>query len=449
MNSSVLVCLLLTPVFWVLVIKSWRKGFRYLLMYIPFGGLVTLSLYPSPIPTLFPDIFFVIPIYISYFLYQLQSRREKKVPLGFLLIIGALFFLAVLQILNHFLENLLVALIGLKVWFFYIPLVFVTASTIVSKSELISLFRLMVVIAWIPCVIGILIWLAGITFGYIVTLEAIYGPIAKIVSQNFFSFMDGFLFRIPSTFTFVTQYTGFTLAMIVPAYSLMAIESSRKWKMFSASSLVLFSMACLLSGSRGAFIFLPLLLIITLSINGRVFSISKILSILSFMGLIILVFIGFSSVTFNLPNHLLELLIHYGSEVVYKGIVEAIVNAPFGLGTGMNTGASRYAFEDQSFTVFENYYAKSINEFGFLGLILVLGLFLYIIFKGFKILNGVKDPGLKRCAAVLVAFFITMCIHSLKGWQLDLVPINMYYWIFLGSLFSIGSKNFNKHTFVS
>jgi len=416
-----------------------------MLLYIPFGGVVTLSLYPSPIPTLFADIFFVIPLYIGYFIYRLQARTENNIPAVFILLIAALALLAVVQIFNPYLENILVALIGLKVWLFYIPLVFVTASAITSKSELISLFRFMVIVAWIPCIFGILTWIASMTFGHTVTMEAIYGPAAKAASQNLVTFMDGVFFRIPSTFTFVAQYFGFTLAMIVPAYSLMVLEDSKKWKRFSVYSLVLFSAACLMSGSRGAFVFMPLFLLIMFLLNGKFLSILKILCLVPLIGPALLLYVGIDPV--SLFNLIVELLTMYATDIVLEGFVDSLANAPLGLGTGMNTGASRYAFDDQlSFNAFENYYAKSVYEFGFLGLILLLGLFSYIIFKGFKILHGVKDPGLKGCAAVIVAFVITMCLHSLKGWQLDMVPINTYYWIFVGSLFSIGSKNFIKHS---
>ena len=186
-------------------------------------------------------------------------------------------------------------------------------------------------------------------------------------------------------------------------------------------------------------------LLIMFLLNGKFLSILKILCLVPLIGPALLLYVGIDPV--SLFNLIVELLTMYATDIVLEGFVDSLANAPLGLGTGMNTGASRYAFDDQlSFNAFENYYAKSVYEFGFLGLILLLGLFSYIIFKGFKILHGVKDPGLKGCAAVIVAFVITMCLHSLKGWQLDMVPINTYYWIFVGSLFSIGSKNFIKHS---
>ncbi|GAG83772.1 unnamed protein product, partial [marine sediment metagenome] len=62
----------------------------------------------------------------------------------------------------------------------------------------------------------------SMTFGYRETMQAFYGPAAAGATQYFTRFYVGALFfRIPSTFSFVVQYFGYTLAMIVPAYSLM------------------------------------------------------------------------------------------------------------------------------------------------------------------------------------------------------------------------------------
>lgn len=441
MSLALLIALLVTPIFWLLVVRDWRAGYRYMLLYIPFGGIITLALYPSPIPTLFSDIFFVIPLYITYFIYRLQSREKNRISVFFILLVSTLTLLAIVQLFNPYLENLLVGLIGLKVWLFYIPLVFITVSLLKSREDLVSLFRFMVVIGWIPCIVGISTWIASMTFGHTVTMEALYGPAAKAASQNLVTFMDGVFFRIPSTFTYVAQYFGFTLAMIVPAYGLMMLEKSRGWRRFSAYSLFLFSVACLMSGSRGAFVFVPLFLLIVLMLNGKLISILKLSCLIPLFAPVLLLYIGID--TLSLFNLVTELLTVYATEIVVEGFVDSLANAPLGLGTGMNTGASRYAFDDQlSFNAFENYYAKAVYEFGFLGLITVLGIFSCIILKGFKVLFGLQDRGLRGCCAVVVAFLITMVFHSLKGWQIDMVPINTYFWVFTGVLFSIGSKSF-------
>ncbi|GAG83775.1 unnamed protein product, partial [marine sediment metagenome] len=133
-----------------------------------------------------------------------------------------------------------------------------------------------------------------------------------------------------------------------------------------------------------------------------------------------------------------RLTTHYSDVIVYKGLVDAIANAPLGLGTGMNTGPARFAFYDpRSFVAFENYYAKAVYELGIPGLLIVIGLFLTLIVLGYKAHRNLQDPGLRSCSAAILAFVITIALNSFKGWQIDLDPINVYFWVFTGILFKL------------
>ena len=119
-------------------------------------------------------------------------------------------------------------------------------------------------------------------------------------------------------------------------------------------------------------------------------------------------------------------------------MADAIVDYPLGLGTGMNTGPARHVVSDPSkLSGLESYYAKAIVELGFFGFVAVIALFTSIIVTGHRQLKRLKDPGLKSCAAAFVAFFISMAIHSAKGWHIDVDPLNVYYWVMVGILFRL------------
>lgn len=58
-----------TPVIltlWLLILFKWQRGCWMLLLYIPFAGLVTLALRPSPIGTLLKDLLFILPTYAVF-----------------------------------------------------------------------------------------------------------------------------------------------------------------------------------------------------------------------------------------------------------------------------------------------------------------------------------------------------------------------------------------------
>ena len=132
----------------------------------------------------------------------------------------------------------------------------------------------------------------------------------------------------------------------------------------------------------------------------------------------------------------------YSKDIVYENIINAFLQHPLGIGTGMNTGAARHAYSSDTraytqLSFFENYYAKAMVELGFIGLPAALAVFATIIVKGLGVMRGIKDKGLRGAAAALVAFFIAIAIHSGKGWQVDYDPINIYLWVFAGILFKL------------
>jgi O-antigen ligase len=133
-----------------------------------------------------------------------------------------------------------------------------------------------------------------------------------------------------------------------------------------------------------------------------------------------------------------ELTTSYADEISHRGLVHAVQTAPLGLGTGMNTGPARYAFDDpESFIAVENYYAKAVYELGIPGLFVVAAMFLAIITYGYDVHRQIRDKELRSVSAALLAFIITMTINSFKGWLLDLDPINVYFWLFAGLLFKL------------
>lgn len=422
---------------WVSIFRQWQRGVVMLLGYLPFAGVVTLSLYPSSLPTLFKDFFFVIPAYLAFLPSQERGASQRYIPIAIVLAMVALAALVFIQMFNPDVANWMVAAIGAKVWLFYFPLLFLTFAMVNSREDLIRLLRLMVAIAWIPCCVGIVQWISSMIFGYEATMEAFYGAAAEGATQNFASFdVGGTFFRIPSTFTFVAQYFGYTLAMIVPAYALTKMDPSGKWRRFATVTLYLVILASFMSGARSAYLFVPILLALIYLLEGKFIGVVKTAVMLPLALLAALYIAGIDLILmFNL---MLELALDYSDEIARQGLLDVIVTAPWGMGTGMNTGPARYAFDDpNSFIAFENYYAKAVYELGIAGLVIVVALFLILMSHGYRIHRRIQDAGLKSCSAAILAFTITMAFNSFKGWQIDLDPINVYFWVFSGFLFKL------------
>ncbi|MBT6118261.1 MAG: hypothetical protein HOH66_10385, partial [Rhodospirillaceae bacterium] len=257
--------------FWFYVILNWRRGIWGLCLYMPFGGAVALYLHPSKLPLLAKDLVFVVPAYIAFFVFNTRLLRQAPIPQGLLACMGAMALIVLLQTLNPGILHWMVAAIGAKVWLFYIPLIFMGAAFLRTQDDLVRFLRVMVGIAIVPCMIGLLQWFGSATFGYQETITAFYGDRAANATQGFASFdYGGDYYRIPATFTFTSQYFGYTWAMIVMAYALMRIDPSANWRRFSLLMMGVFMVASVLSGARSALVFVPILLILIVFLDQRI-----------------------------------------------------------------------------------------------------------------------------------------------------------------------------------
>ena len=115
-----------------LSLKSWRFGFYGLMVYLPFSGLVSLRTGQSAVGLLAKDIIFVIPAYISFYLVYRFPLLKTRIPS---IVIAAMIMLAglvTIQSINPNVPNILIALIGMKVWLMYLPLTFIAAMTMLG-----------------------------------------------------------------------------------------------------------------------------------------------------------------------------------------------------------------------------------------------------------------------------------------------------------------------------
>jgi hypothetical protein len=424
------------------ILTRWQLGIYGLLIYLPLAGVVTLALYPwggPPIlnPVLYKDWLFVVPAYLG-FLAAIVMRRERfphlaRLPMRLLL---ALSVLVIAQMANPNVANLLMALIGTKVWLFYIPLYFLTAALLVSRRQLIFLLRLMLVVAIVPCAIGIAEFALGRLYGHLTVMEAIYRPLAPEAQQGFtvYEVGGGLLPRgTPSTFTSVTQFFGYLLSMLVPCYAVWRTDPSPRWRRWGHSMLIFVALNAMLTGARSAFVFVPLLLLLAFGLDRGVAGLLRALALVGGMlgGALLLL----SMRAIGLFEHVADLFVTYAQGTAYGLLVQALVSAPLGNGTGTNTGPARYALPDPaSYSALENYYAKAVYELGIPGLLLILALFGALIWQGFRVRRQLQDPALRPYAAALLAFFVTIALNSFKGWAMDLDPINVNFWLFAGVL---------------
>ena len=275
--------------------------------------------------------------------------------------------------------------------------------------------------------------------GYQPAMQIAYGDMATQTTQLFSGsqFETGLFGRIPSIFTFATQFFAFSLTMLVPTYIVWHTDPSRRWSRIGGWTFLVVATATFISGERAAFIFTPMTVaLIFLFDRGLAGFIEGIGGGILIAWAVLTAVFGIA--LWEMYGLVGTLFTHYATEVAYGGLVEALSSAPLGMGTGTDTGAARYALGDPNvFVGIENYYAKAAYELGVPGLLIVGALFTAIIIAGVKARTRMKSPVLRCWASTLVAFFVVIMLNSFKGFLVDLDPVNVYFWVFCGLLLKL------------
>jgi hypothetical protein len=422
---------------------SWRPLLVGLLLYLPFSGLPTLILYPDTGPSaLVKDVLFVIPAYVGAIALALSGRESLRVPGAPLVLLGSLALLVLVQALNPSIPKPLVALIGIKVWLFYLPLLWLGYHFTGSRATVQRLLMAMVAVAMIPCVIGIaeavLVQTHGREFVY-----GLYGPASEAATQGYagFGFANGgSLLRLPSIFQFVGQYWLFCTATIAIGYAAWrGNRDNRALAVLGPLAIAIAVLASMTTGLRAAFIFSPFLLLLIALLEGasigRMFayasgSVAAVLSALLILG------VPAGPLAELIGTHTAFIFDFFGDGFGY-----AVDHALLGLGTGVDSNGISHAFGSESHAViyatvgdvwWESWYLKAFLELGLIGLLVLLALLFSLLRRSLSAHRQISDPELRSMSAAFVALFIWNVIYALKTAYVDLDPMAIYIWFFLG-----------------
>ena len=249
----------------------WRWSVYALLVYLPFSGIPILAAVARggdrAAALLAKDFLFVLPAYVGFAVWALRRRERPALPAVPLTLLALLALVVVVQALNP--PNFLAALIGTKVWLFYVPLVALGYHLVDTRRRLIDVLGLMTLVALVPAAIGIAQGVLLIR-GHADLALRLYGDAAAAATQQFTRFEfagGGTLHRVPSTFSYVSQYYMFVAAMLVVSYAWWRASHRR---VLGATVWIVLLGAAFLSGQRGAFVFVPLLVALLLASSVKV-----------------------------------------------------------------------------------------------------------------------------------------------------------------------------------
>ncbi len=428
---------------------DWRVSYLILLAYLPYSGVAAIILYPNTgAAALVKDVALVLPLYFGFIAYLARTKRPLNPTGASTWYLAPLAAVVLVQAFNPALPNLLVALVGIRVWLLYVPLVYVTAHFVwFEKRGLETILRVLVVASVPAAVFGILQALL-LMAGRDDLAYAVYGRAAASVTQEFASFQigTGTIQRVASTLPFAGQYFAFTLGAIAVSYALWRLpRHQRALNRLAAMALCVSVCAALTSGLRGAFLGVPAFLLLTALFEGLHLHRFVVQGVLTAGALAAAIWsFGVSAVT--LASYLAQTAAIETQFLLVGGLGRALPFAIIGLGTGADTNATRYVLNGDlvvnSFgnVWFENWYLKALVELGVVGLIAVALLIVGIVrLARFALRGGTQgsatgDERGRGVAAPLVAFLLVVLLYNLKGGSMDLDPINVEFWVVLGML---------------
>jgi hypothetical protein len=434
--------LLVFAVALVIGMLNWRWSVYGLLIYLPVSGIPVLAMYPdTTLPMLLKDILFVIPAYVGFAAYYSVRRLPFSFAGAPIVLFAMLALLVVVQAFNPSLPNRLVGAIGVKVWLMYIPLCFLGYHLVRDKQDLFRLLGLMSIVALIPAVIGIAEALL-IHGGQSELVYHYYGGAAAPATQGFaqFNFQSGgFIRRIPSTFSSVTQYYIFGSSMIAVTYAWWrGYLAGTPFSFLGCLVWLVMLAAVFLSGARGAFLLGPLMVVLILLLERRRIGMSPSRALA--MGVVFFAtFAVIGARGGEVIGHAFETGRGELSTFV-DGFRQALGVTWGGLGTGIDTGASRHAFADPKMfqavggTWYESWYVKVVLELGIVGLLLVALLMGSIMVRGLHNHFRLRDARLRVVSAAILAFLAWNLVYDTKAQYLDFDPINVYFWLLVGVL---------------
>ena len=421
-----------------------RAALWAFLIYMPFGGTVNYWIGNSSI--LFHLLY--IPTLLAIF----QSYRQQNLPitiarpliLPLWLLLGFCFltFLAVNgydQLVFQRGSNFLMGIVGLKTLLGYIPLMLCAHYLIRSKQEFFFLTRLHVILALICCGLGLLQYLF-LSTGICAATDHLSGEDLFRATLDYKCLVGGSLvfspsqnmIRLPGTFVAPWQWSWFLIANAFFTLASALNDPSKPWRAVSWLAIASLWLATVVSGQRAAIAIVPtvsLLLLLLLVNRKRAIWIG-----VGFASIIVM----FGALYPGMLQERLDSFISLGNaarDFILNQFGFAIGEnlGLLGLGLGRATNSARI-FGDT--ILIETYYPKLLLEIGPLGVLAFLGLVTTLTVLTFKAWRSLRDKSL-RGYGLSFWIFIFLISYNTYYYPLDVDPIAVYYWLFVGVTFKL------------
>jgi hypothetical protein len=235
----------------VAILRDWRAGFYLFLVWMLFEDLFRKYM-GNGLALFFGKDILAALVYISLFS-AIRRRREKRFRPPFLLFLGFFFLLGFLQVFNLNSPHILYGLLGFKMYFYYIPFMYVGYSLIRGDEDLWKFLVLSAALSGLIAGLGIVQAILGNSFLNPAHLAPELQDLGNLEKSTETTHQ---IFNLPDS-VFVSSgrfaqflILAFILVLGTGGYLLLCNSRGRRIVFIS---LGIIGVATLLSGNRGAF----------------------------------------------------------------------------------------------------------------------------------------------------------------------------------------------------
>ena len=237
----------------LLALRDWRTGVMLLLVWLVFEDLPRKYL-GNNLLIFFGKDLLAGAVYIS-FLLQLAARRVRLFQASFLVPLYLFMGLGVVQVLNPHSPNLLYGVMGLKIYFYYVPLMFVGHALIRNHADLDRLLITMLSTALVVAALGLTQAVVGIEF---LTPQELAPELEALGRELRTAPISGLSFYRPtSVFVSEARFGSYMFLMFVLAIGTWAYTSlaRRRWEPLAGATVIFTALGLFVHGSRAGVLF--------------------------------------------------------------------------------------------------------------------------------------------------------------------------------------------------
>jgi hypothetical protein len=450
-------------VFIVAILNNWRNGVYLFFTWLLFEDLARKYLGNNMAVFFAKDVLVAI-VYLSFYIAVRRKKTIKIVRPPFFVAVMLLVWFGIMQMFNPASSTIVYGLLGVKLFFWYMPLYFVGYALFNSEADLRRFFRLNAWLALIIAGLGVAQSIIGPSFlnparpaEEIRELSTLYrvSPITGLVS-----------YRAPSVFVSTGRYGNYLLIawVLVLAFTGYLLLRHRRGRNIAFISLAVIYAAVLLAGSRGVFLWTAgeALLIIAAFLWGAPWRQREVIRVFrSVQRAALAVGLAVVALFFVFPDALFARLAIY-SETLTPGSSASELQSrtwdyplanflgafnydrwPWGFGIGTSSLGVQYVakfFHGAPMGIgVESGFGALVVEMGIGGLILWLVMSIAIIVSAWKVVKKLKgSPWFPIAFAIFlyaVVLLLPITFTSMQAYE-DFV-INAYFWTLLGILFRL------------